>query len=93
VPEEELARAKELAKGGLLLRLEDTRAVSDWHGAQELLAGRVRTGDDVAELIDAVTVEDLRRVARLILVSDQLNLAVVGPFRTSRRFLPLLRLG
>lgn len=93
VPEEELARAQELARGRLLLRLEDTRAVSDWHGAQELLAGRVRTVDEVAELIDAVTVADLRRVADQLLVSDQLNLAVVGPFRSGRRFLPLLCLG
>ncbi len=92
VPEQELARAQELAKGRLLLRLEDTRAVSDWLGAQELLAGRIRTIDDVAELIDAVTQEDLRRVAGQLLVSDQLNLAVVGPFRSDRRFLPLLHL-
>jgi predicted Zn-dependent peptidase len=93
VPGEELARAKDLARGRMQLRLEDTRAVSDWFGAQELLAGRVRTVDEVIELIDAVTVEDLRRVARRLLVSDQLSLAVVGPFRTDRRFLPLLRLG
>lgn len=92
VAEEELARAKELAKGRLLLRMEDTRAVSDWLGAQELLAGRLRTVDEVAELLDAVTEEDLRRVAKQLLVSDQLNLAVVGPFRSDRRFRSLLRL-
>lgn len=92
VPEEELARAKALARGRILLRMEDTRAVSDWLGAQELLAGHIRTVDEVAELTDAVTQEDLRRVARQLLVSDQLNLAVVGPFRSERRFLPLLRL-
>ncbi|OGO50778.1 MAG: hypothetical protein A2148_03570 [Chloroflexi bacterium RBG_16_68_14] len=92
VPEEELARAKELAKGRLLLRMEDTRAVSDWLGAQELLAGRLRTVDEVAALIDAVTSEDLRRVAGQLIVSDQLNLAIVGPFRSDRRFLSLLHL-
>ena len=92
VTEEELKRAKELAKGRLLLRMEDTRAVSDWLGAQELLLGRVRTADDVVDFIDAVTEEDLQRVARQLLVSDQLNLAVVGPFRTDRRFRSLLHL-
>ena len=92
VPEEELARAKELAKGRLLLRMEDTRAVSDWLGAQELLAGRIRTADEVVHHIDAVTEEDLGRLARQLLVSDQLNLAVVGPYRTDRRFLSLLHL-
>ena len=92
VAEEELARAKELAKGRLLLRMEDTRAVSDWMGAQELLTGDIRTVDEVTELIDAVTVEELRRVAQQLLVSEQLNLAVVGPFRSDRRFVSQLHL-
>jgi predicted Zn-dependent peptidase len=90
--EDELARAKELAKGRLLLRMEDTRAVSDWLGAQELLASRIRSVDEVAELIDAVTVGDVRRVATQLLQSDQLNLAIVGPFRSEGRFLDLLHL-
>ena len=34
---QELQKAKEMLKGRLLLRMEDTRAVSGWHGAQELL--------------------------------------------------------
>ena len=92
VPDEELARAKELAKGRLLLRMEDTRAVSDWLGAQELLLGRVRTVDEVTSAIDGVTPDDVGRVARTLLVAEQLHLAVVGPFRSDRRFLPLLRL-
>ena len=92
VAEEELARAKELAEGRLLLRMEDTRAVSDWMGAQELLTGEIRTVDEVTELIDAVTVEELRRVAQQLLVSEQLNLAVVGPFRSDRRFVSQLHL-
>ncbi len=90
--EEELTRAKELAKGRLLLRMEDTRAVSDWLGAQELLTRRIRTVDEVTERIDAVTEDDLRRVARDLLVSNRLNLAVVGPFRSDKRFVSLLRL-
>ena len=90
VPEEELSRAKELQKGRLWLRMEDTRAVSDWMGAQELLMGRVRSVDEVAALIDAVTAHDVQRIARTLFVSAQLNLAVVGPFRSSRRFLQRL---
>ena len=92
VQAEELARAKEFAKGRLLLRMEDTRAVSDWLGAQELLTGRVRTADDVVELIDALTEEDLLQVARKLFVHGQLNLAVVGPYRSDRRFTSVLKL-
>ena len=92
VAEDELQRAQGLAKGRILLRMEDTRAVSDWLGTQELLSGRVRTVDDVTARIDAVTSADIQRVARDLIVERQLSLAVVGPYRSQKRFLPLLRL-
>jgi len=92
VGEDELERAKALAKGRILLRMEDTRAVSDWLGAQELVSARIRTVDDVTTLIDRVTGVDLSRVACDLIVTDQLNLAIVGPFRSARRFRPALTL-
>lgn len=88
----ELTKAKELTKGRLLLRMEDTRAVSGWIGAQELLLGDVLTPDQVVEAVEAVTVDDLHRVANALLVDDKLHLAVVGPFRTDKRFAPILKL-
>jgi predicted Zn-dependent peptidase len=92
VSEEELHKAKELSKGRLLLRLEDTRAVAGWLGGQELLLGRVYRVDEAVALLEAVTAADLRRVAADLLVTDQLYLALVGPFRSDRRFAPLLHL-
>jgi predicted Zn-dependent peptidase len=90
--DEELHRAKELSKGRLLLRMEDTRSVSGWVGGQAMLNGTVRTPDEVVALIDAVTPDDIRRVARMVLDERQLSLAVVGPFKSERRFAPLLHL-
>jgi predicted Zn-dependent peptidase len=81
VPDGELAKAKELGKGRLLLRMEDTRSVAGWIGGQELLTGDVKTVDQVVSLLDAVTPDDLRRVARDLCRSDRLSLAVVGPRR------------
>jgi predicted Zn-dependent peptidase len=92
VSEEELTKAKEISKGRILLRMEDTRSVSAWIGAQELLLGKVRTVDEVVAAIDSVTAADVQRVAAALLVADKLNLAVVGPFRSDRRFRSLLRL-
>ena len=92
IPDGELARAKELAKGRLLLRMEDTRSVSGWLGIQELLLGRVRTADEVVEVLDAITADDVARVARDLFLTDQLSLAIVGPFRGNKRFASLLRL-
>ncbi|MFN8558755.1 MAG: pitrilysin family protein [Dehalococcoidia bacterium] len=91
-PEDELVKAKELTKGRLLLRMEDTRSVSGWLGVQELLTGRVRTVEDVVAQIEAVTSDDLRRVANDLFKTDKLAMAIVGPHRGEKRFLPLLKL-
>jgi predicted Zn-dependent peptidase len=92
VPEEELHRAKESMKGRLLLRLEDTRAVASWTGAQELLRNSILTVDEALALIDSVTSDDIRRVAGYLFTKDRLNLAIVGPYRGEDRFLNLLDL-
>lgn len=92
VTEEELAKAKDLSKGRLLLRMEDTRNVSGWLGGQEMLLGEIRTPDEVVEMVDAVTEDDIRRVARRLLDERKLSLAIVGPFRSDKKFAGLLKL-
>ena len=76
----------------MLLRMEDTRSVSGWLGVQELLTNRVRTVDDMVESIEAVTTDDLRRVATDLFAGDRLGMALVGPFRSERKFASLLKL-
>jgi predicted Zn-dependent peptidase len=92
VPEEELEKAKRLSTGTMLLRMEDTRAVSHWMGGQELLLGKVLDVDEVVASIEAVTTDDLDRVAGQYLVTEKLNMAVVGPSRGGARFQRLLKL-
>jgi predicted Zn-dependent peptidase len=92
VPEVELHKAKELTKGRMLLRLEDTRSVSAWMGGQEMLTGHVLTPEEVIARIDAVTPEDVSRVVEALLHRERMSLAVVGPHRSERRFLSLLDL-
>lgn len=92
IPEVELTKAKELTKGRTFLRMEDTRNVSGWIGMQELLFGDVRTVDEVIADVERVTTDDLRRIADEMLRGEQLSLALVGPYRSERRFASLLRL-
>lgn len=90
VPEAELRKAKELIKGRLQLRMEDTRAVASWLGTQELLRNEILTVDEVLDVIERVTLDDLARVADELLVPERMSLAVVGPFRSESRFEKLL---
>ncbi|MDO8578131.1 MAG: pitrilysin family protein [Dehalococcoidales bacterium] len=92
IPEEELSRAKELAKGRLLLRMEDTRDVAGWTGGQEILTGRILSVDQVTKKIDAVTAKDIKKIAGELLVGEQLRLAVVGPVKKEEPLEELLKL-
>ena len=92
IPDAELQKAKELVKGRTLLRMEDTRNVSGWIGTQEILFGKIRTADEVVAEIERVTPDQVARVATEVIQTERLSLAVVGPYRSDRRFASLLRL-
>jgi predicted Zn-dependent peptidase len=72
--------------------MEDTRAVASWGGIQELINDRLRTVDEVISSINAVAAEDVQRVAQSLLLTEKLNLAIVGPYRSQLQFQPLLKL-
>jgi predicted Zn-dependent peptidase len=92
VPEDELVKAKELAKGRLLLRTEDSRSVAGWMGGQEVLTGRILSVDRVTKIIDAITADEIKGLARELLVESQLRLAVVGPVAEGEPLEKLLKL-
>ena len=92
LPEEELDKAKRLSAGRLMLRMEDTRAVASWMGQSEMLLGNIAHVDDVIEQVNAVTTEDVHCLANDVLVSERLNIAVVGPCRGHKRIERMLRL-
>lgn len=75
----ELSKAKEMAKGQLALRLEDSRRVASWLGGQETLAGRILTIGDVNALVDKVTASGIKRLAQQLIDRSKIRLAVVGP--------------
>jgi predicted Zn-dependent peptidase len=79
LPQAELTKAKELSKGRLLLRMEDSRAVAGWMGGQELLTKHILSVDEVLAIVDAITAEEIQALAQELLVTNQLRLAVVGP--------------
>ncbi len=92
VPEEELSKAKELSKGRLLLRMEDSRSVSGWMGGQELLTKKIMTVDEVVGIIDAITTDELHKLAGDLLAGEGLKLAVVGPVSPDEPLEELLKL-
>ena len=92
LPEEEVARAREFAKGRLLLRLEDSRSVAGWLGSQEVLTGDILDVNDVVAAIDRITADEIRSLAARLFRKEHLRLAVVGPVEDADRLAGLLSL-
>ena len=86
LPDKELRKGKQMARGRIQLRMEDTRSVAGWIGSQELLLGEILSIDEVVRRIDAVTHDDLVRVGKELLQPQRAALAVVGPYADPARF-------
>jgi len=81
ISDAELKKAREMSKGSLLLRMENSYNVASWYGGQEVLTGKIMTIDEVTQAIDNITLEDIKRVAGNLFITEKLNLALVGPIK------------
>jgi len=86
----ELKKGKEFLKGKLTLSLEDSEHVAQMHARNELLYDKLKTYEEIAAAVDAVTAEDVLRLARELLKPDAMYLAVIGPYDDVSRFEKLL---
>ncbi|MBV8084462.1 MAG: insulinase family protein, partial [Chloroflexi bacterium] len=84
VGDAELTKAREYAKGRLLLQLESTSALCEYAGQQQLLTGTIVEPEEVVSRLDAVDAGEVRRVAGRVLDAG-LRAAAVGPFRSQAR--------
>jgi predicted Zn-dependent peptidase len=79
---QEFERAKGHVKGSLVLSLEDPGGRMSRLGKSEIAHGEILTVDQTLKRIDAVTIDDARRVAERVL-SQPMTLTVLGPFGAS----------
>ncbi|MBI2777206.1 MAG: insulinase family protein [Chloroflexi bacterium] len=92
LPAGELAKTKAYLAGGLELRMDESRHLASWVGGQEALHDRVLTLDEALDAVDAVTADDVHRLASELIRDDALRLAVVAPARHLRGLERRLRL-
>lgn len=92
VPEEELIRAREISRGRLLLRMEDSHNVAGWLGGQEALTGQILTPERVTSIIDAITAAEIEQLARELIQGGCFRMAVVGPVSEGEPLENLLRM-
>jgi len=79
VPAKELRKAKDYMKGKIVLGLEDSEEMAHLLGKYELLYGEIKDVDEVLAEIEAVSAEDINRIAKDLLAEENLKVAVIGP--------------
>ena len=90
VPAEELEKARALAKGRFVLRLENPQGMTMFGLSREVLEGKAVEPEEITAGLDAVTAEDVQRVAQDVIASEGMNLALIGPFEDAEPFEKLL---
>lgn len=90
VTEAELKKAKDLMKGRIALRLENSWAVAEWFAEKQLIEEKIETPDETFAKLQKVTLDDIKRVANRLFLPHKANLAIIGPYKEEKRFLDLI---
>jgi predicted Zn-dependent peptidase len=79
IPEEELEKTMEFARGRLALSLEDSSSALAWYARQQLFGPEVLEPQQVIARYETIRPADIQRLAQTLFQKQRLNLAIVGP--------------
>ncbi|HMJ00849.1 MAG TPA: pitrilysin family protein [Gaiellaceae bacterium] len=85
VGSDELEKARNVAKGRFVLQTESPHGLVMFGLRREVLEGQATEPEEILDVLDAVTAEDVQRVAQDVIGGHGLNLAVIGPFEQDRQ--------
>jgi predicted Zn-dependent peptidase len=90
VPEEEMARGRDYTVGTFRLSLETSMALAQRAGENLLTTGEIEPIEEVVAKLEAVTADDVMRVARRLFRRDGVSAAAVGPGASQEEMAALL---
>jgi predicted Zn-dependent peptidase len=91
ITEKELAKAKAYLKGKTTLALEDNQMRLDWFLEEVAFKKKVQTPQEIFKAVDKVTINDVLKLAKQLFVSQKMSLAVVGPYKSTKKFEQILK--
>ena len=90
ITQEELNRARELMKSSVVLSMESTTARMNRLGAGILQMGKCLSADEIIERYNAVSAEDVIRLARETLVPNRMGFSALGRLGETEDYLKIL---
>lgn len=91
ITEDELKKAKEMIRGRLAIRSESTNFLAEYFGTTFILDRKIETFEEYLEKIDAVSIDDIREVAKELIQTEKFNLQIIGPIKEKGVFEKILK--
>ncbi len=88
----ELAKAKAHINGSLVLQRDTSDELAEFAATSMINLGTVRTVEEIIKGINKVTADDIQRVAKDLLLTEKLNLAIIGPHSDEKKLRSLLKI-
>lgn len=82
ITQQELLRAKNQIKSGVVMMSESVGSVAEWIGRHLLLFGRVKPAAEILGLIDAVDLDAMHRIEKRYIGTSPLTVATLGPLKS-----------
>jgi len=82
VTKRELADAKTHIRGAMELSLEDSSTVASWYAKQALFSDEILTPEEKLAKVDAVTAEQIQKVAKKVFDWKKVRIAIIGNVET-----------
>jgi len=83
----EVVRAKQILKGRMRLRMDDSQAVAAWNAHQDLFSKQIECESVIREYIDRNDIPKLQKAAFQYLDVSKLNIAIVGDIESKEPIL------
>ncbi len=91
VSAKELSKVKEYLSGTMKLELESSDAWASYYGGQAVLDRDMQSVEEIEREIRKVTAEEVQTMAQRIFQNQNLNGALIGPFKSEKQFLDALK--
>lgn len=92
VTQTELEKVKDMIEGRIALSREAVLSDAEAFASDLIIDGEIREVEDILAQIRAINADDILRLTKKIFMENNLNLAVIGPYRSESKFERLLKI-
>lgn len=92
VGEAELKKARDHLIGNFTMGLETSNSIANFYGSQEISRRQARPPRELIAKLRTVTAKEIQAAAKAIFRNKGLNIAIIGPYRSTAPFKKLLKI-